>query len=221
MIIEPVRDPGFLGIAANNAPIAILGELNLDIEFNLVSGEEELLNWTLVVVDDLNFDFIIGMDVLSQCGFGVGRDSLWIGNEETGKLCSLKSPDQEILTLFDKKVLGDTEWCLYKVDESMDEMLTSDVDSNWSMNRAHGSNKISMVNRDRKSEMQANVLLVNFPCGQKIPQQISRSCSKTVSPTSANWKEGQLNSIERTSFVSDNAIEAVVGRCCFVGKQRR
>ena len=126
--VHPVRDPSFSGIAANNAPISIIGELNLDIEFKLVSGEEVLLNWTFVVVDDLNFDFIIGMDVLSQCGFGVGRDSLWIGNEKTGKLCSLKNPDQEILTLFDKKVLGDTQWCLYKVDESMDEMLTSRVD---------------------------------------------------------------------------------------------
>ena len=70
-----------------------------------------------------------------------------------------------------KKVLEDIECCLYKVDESMKKMLTSYVDSNRSMNRAHGSNNISMVNRDRKSEMQANVLLVNFPCDQKIPQQ--------------------------------------------------
>ena len=220
LVVQPVRDPSCSGIAANNAPIAIVGELNLDIEFKLVSGEEVLLNWTFVVVDDLNFDFIIGMDVLSQCGFGVGRDSLWIGNEETGKICSLKNPDQEILTLFDKKVLGDTEWCLYKVDESMDETLTSDVDSNWSMNRAHGSNKISRINRDRKSEMQANVLLVDFPCGQKIPQRIRKSCSKTVSPTSADMKQRQLNSIERTTFISDNVIEAMVGRSCFVGKQR-
>ena len=141
LVVNAVRDPSFSGVAANNAPIAIVGELNLDIEFKLVSGEEVLLNWTFVVVDDLNFDFIIGMDVLSQCGFGVGRDSLWIGNKETGKICSLKNPDQEILTLFDKKVLGDTEWCLYKVDESMDEMLTSRVDPSWSMNRTHGSIK--------------------------------------------------------------------------------
>ena len=85
-----------------------------------------------------------------------------------------------------KKVLEDTQWCLCKVDESMKKMLTSYVDSNRSMNRAHGSNNISMVNRDRKSEMQANVLLVNFPCDQKIPQQFCRSCSKTVSTTLAN-----------------------------------
>ena len=91
-----------------------------------------------------------------------------------------------------KKVLGDTECCLYKVDESMKKMLTSYVDSNRSMNRAHGSNNISMVNRDRKSEMQANVLLVNFPCDQKIPQQFCRSCSKTVSPTLANSICGNL-----------------------------
>ena len=169
--MQQVRDPSFSGVAANNAPIGIIGELNLDIELKLVSGEELLLNWTFVVVDDLNFDFIIGMDVLSQCGFGVGRDSLWIGNEKTGKICSLKNPNQEILTLFSKIVLGDTQWCLYKVDESMEEVLTSNVDSNQSMNRADGSNKISMINRDRKSEMQANVLLVNFPCDQKIPQQ--------------------------------------------------
>ena len=169
--MQQVRDPSFSGVAANNAPISIIGELNLDIELKLVSGEELLLNWTFVVVDDLNFDFIIGMDVLSQCGFGVGRDSMWIGNEKTGKICSLKNSNQEILTLDSKKVLGDTQWCLYKVDESMKKTLTSYVDSNRSMNRAHGSNKISMVNRDRKSEMQANVLLVNFPCDQKIPQQ--------------------------------------------------
>ena len=42
--VHRVRDPSFSGIAANNAPIAILGELNLDIEFKLVSGEEVLLN---------------------------------------------------------------------------------------------------------------------------------------------------------------------------------
>ena len=134
----------------------------------MVSGEDAFLNWSFVVVDDLNFDFSIGMDVLSQCSFGVGRDSLWIENEETGKICSLENSGDRFAG---KKVLGDTECCLYKVDESMKKMLTSYVDSNRSMNRAHGSNKISMVNRDRKSEMQANVLLVNFPCDQKIPQQ--------------------------------------------------
>ena len=218
--MQQLRDPSFSGVAANNAPIAIMGELNLDVELKLVSGEEVLLNWTFVVVGDLNYDFIIGMDVLSQCGFGVGRDSLWIGNEKTGKICSLKNSNQEILTLYSKKVLGDTEWCLYKVDESMRKMLTSDVDSNWSMNRADGSNRISRINRDRKSEMQANVLLVNFPCGQKIPQQIALSCSKTVPPTSANSILRQLNSIERTSFISDDVIEAMVGRSCFQGKHR-
>ena len=134
----------------------------------MVSGEDVFLNWSFVVVDDLNFDFSIGMDVLSQCSFGVGRDSLWIENEETGKICSLENSGDRFAG---KKVLGDTECCLYKVDESMKKMLTSYVDSNRSMNRAHGSNNISMVNRDRKSEMQANVLLVNFPCDQKIPQQ--------------------------------------------------
>ena len=219
LAIQPVRDPGFSGIAANNAPIRIVGELNLDIEFNLISGETVLLNWTFVVVDDLNFDFIIGMDVLSQCGFGVGRDYLWIGNEKTGKICSLRDSDQEILTLDSKKVLEDTQWCLYRM-ESMNKMLTSDVDSSQSMNRAHGSNNISMINRDRKSEMQANVLLVNFPCGQKIPQQIALSCSKTVSPTSANSTLKQLNSIERSKFISDDDIEAIVGRSCFQGKTR-
>ena len=219
--VQPVRDPGFAGVAANNAPISVIGELNLDIEFKLVSGEEVLLNWTLVVVDDLNFDFIIGMDVLSQCGFGVGRDSLWIGNEKTGKICSLRGPDQEILTLDSKTVLEDTQWCLYKVDESIKKMLTSAVDSNWSMNRAHGSNQGSGINRDRKSEMQANVLLVNFPCGQKIPQQIARSCSKTVPPTSANSMLGKLTSIERTKFISDHAIDTIVGRSCFEGDDRK
>ena len=59
----------------------------------MVSGEDVFLNWSFVVVDDLNFDFSIGMDVLSQCSFGVGRDSLWIGNVKTGKIFS-----QEILT---------------------------------------------------------------------------------------------------------------------------
>ena len=141
LAIQPVRDPGFSGIAANNAPIRIVGELNLDIEFNLISGETVLLNWTFVVVDDLNFDFIIGMDVLSQCGFGVGRDYLWIGNEKTGKICSLRDSDQEILTLDSKKILEDTQWCLYRM-ESMNKMLTSDVDPSWSMNRTHGSIKI-------------------------------------------------------------------------------
>ena len=117
--------------------------MNLDIRVKLVSGEDVLLNWTCVVVDDKKWLSISPSesDVLSQWRFGVGRVSLWIGNEETGKYCSLKNPDQEILTLFDKKVLGDTEWCLYKVDESMDEMLTSRVDPSWSMNRTHGSIK--------------------------------------------------------------------------------
>ena len=220
LAVQPVRDPGFSGIAANNAPISVIGELNLDIEFKLVSGEELLLNWTFVVVDDLNTDFIIGMDVLSQCGFGVGRDSLWIGNEKTGKICSLKDTNQEILTLDSQKVLGDTQWCLYKVDESIKKMLTSTVDSNWSMNGAHGSNQGLGINRDRKSEMQANVLLVDFPCGQKIPQQISRSCSKTVPPTSENSMLRKLNSIERTTFISDDDIEAIVGRSCFEGNHR-
>ena len=220
LTMQPLRDPSFSGVAANNAPIATMGELNLDIELKLVSGEEVLLNWTFVVVGDLNFDFIIGMDVLSQCGFGVGRDSLWIGNERTGKICSLRKPDQEILTLYAKKVLGDTEWCLYKVDESMTKMLTSRVDPSRSMNRADGSNKISRINRDRKSEMQANVLLVNFQCGQKIPQQIARSCSKTVPPTSANSTLRQLDSIKRTKFISDDVIEAMVGRSCFNGEYR-
>ena len=99
MAVQPVRNPEFSGVAENNAPISVMGELNLDIEFKLVSGEELLLNWTCVVVDDLNTDFIIGKDVLSQCDFGVGRDSLWIGNEKTGKICSLKDTNQEILTL--------------------------------------------------------------------------------------------------------------------------
>ena len=225
LVIKPVRDPSFSGIAANNATIGIVGELNLDIEFKLVSGEMVLLNWTFVVVDDLNVDFIIGMDVLSQCGFGVGRDYLWIGNEKTGKICSLKGQVQEILTLDSKITLEDTEWCLYKVEESIDMMLTSDVDSSTSMNRARGSNKISenklsRIYRDRKSEMQANVLLVNFPCGQKIPQRIARSCSKTVPPTSENLILKRLNSIERTKFISDKDIEAIVGRSCFQGNDR-
>ena len=56
LAVHPVRDPEFSGVAANNAPISVIGELNLDIEFKLVSGEEVLLNWTFVVVDDLNFD---------------------------------------------------------------------------------------------------------------------------------------------------------------------
>ena len=43
LVIQPVRDPGFSGVAANNAPIAVIGELNLDIEFKLISGEEVLI----------------------------------------------------------------------------------------------------------------------------------------------------------------------------------
>ena len=222
LVVQPVRDPSFAGIAANNAPIGIVGELNLDVEFNLISGESVLLNWTFVVVDELNFDFIIGMDVLSQCGFGVGRDSLWIGNEKTGRICSLKDPGQEILTLDSSKILGDTKWCLYKAlnqkQESIKEMLASDVDSNRSMHRAHGSNITSMVNRE--SKVRCKLLLVNFPCDVEIPQQIARSCSKTTSPTSENSILGKLNSIERTKFISDNDIEAIVGRSCFVGKDR-
>ena len=42
LVVNAVRDPSFSGVAANNAPIAIVGELNLDIEFKLVSGEEVL-----------------------------------------------------------------------------------------------------------------------------------------------------------------------------------
>ena len=49
----------------------------------MVTGEEELFNYAFVVVDDLKFDFIIGMDVLPLCDFGVERDSLWIGYEKT------------------------------------------------------------------------------------------------------------------------------------------
>ena len=97
LVIQPVRDPSFAGVAANNAPLGKVGEINLDIEFKLISGETVLINWTFVVLDNLNFEFIIGMDVLRQIGFGDGRDSLWIGNEKTGRICSLKDAGQEIL----------------------------------------------------------------------------------------------------------------------------
>ncbi len=48
----------------------------------------------------------------------------------------------------------------------------------------------------------------------------SRSCSKTVSPTSANLKQKQLNSIERTTFISDIVVDEMVGRSCFQDKYR-
>ena len=137
------------------------------------------------MLDNLNCEFIIGMDVLRQIGFGVDRDSLWIGNEETGRICSLRNTDQEILNLRCKKVLGDDIWCLYGVGESMEEMPTSVADSNCSMNRADGSNNISRISREQKCEMQA-LFLVNFPCGKEIPQRIARSRSKSLSPTLRN-----------------------------------
>ena len=61
--------------------------------------------------------------------------------------------------------LGNETWCLYGVDEPIEKRLTSIADSNWSMNRADGSNNISRISREQKCEMQA-LFLVNFPCGE-------------------------------------------------------
>ena len=112
LTIDPPHDPELVGVAANGGSLQIIGSINLDIEFNLTSGETVLVNWTFVVLDNLNHEFIIGMDVLRQIGFGVGRDSLWIGNEKTGTICSLKQADQEILYLRGKMTLGNETWCL-------------------------------------------------------------------------------------------------------------
>ena len=49
--------------------------------------------------------------------------------------------ERDFDAVYKKNVLGVTRWCLYKVDESMDEPLTSRVDPSWSMNRTHGSIK--------------------------------------------------------------------------------
>ena len=220
VVIQPARDPELTGIAANNTPLKINGEINLDIEVKLVSGEEVLLNWTFVVMDDLNSDFIIGMDVLTQVNFGVGQDYIWIGNEKTGKICSLKGADQDILVLRDKKVLADEIWCLYEEDGAMKKRPTSVADSNRNMNRAHGSNNISRIIRDGSSEMQADLLLVNFPNGQPIPQRIARSCSKGRPSTSMNSLSSTMSSIKRTKFINDDAIEAIVGRSNFESKDR-
>ena len=78
--MQQFRDPSLSGVATKKCNHRDDGRLNLDVETEMVSGEDVFLNWSFVVVDDLNFDFSIGMDVLSQCSFGVGRDSLWIGN---------------------------------------------------------------------------------------------------------------------------------------------
>ena len=178
------------GVSANGSPLKVVGQINLDIEFNLTSGEIVLVNWTFVVMDNLNSEFIIGMDVLRQIGFGVGRDSLWIGNQKTGKICSLKEADQEILNLRCKNTLGNETWCLYEVAGPIEKRLTSVADSNWSMSRADDSNNFRrfkdrryiIPNREQECEMQA-LFLVNFPCGMEIPRRIARSRSKFTSPT--------------------------------------
>ena len=219
LTMDPPHDPELVGVAANGGSLKVIGSITLDIEFNLTSGETVLVNWTFVVLDNLNHEFIIGMDVLRQIGFGVGRDSLWIGNKKTGTICSLKKANQETLYLRGKMTLGNETWCLYGVDEPIEKRLTSIADSNWSMNRADGSNNISRISREQKCEMQA-LFLVNFPCDKEIPQRIARSRSKSLSPTSRNSQEFSISNIKRTKFVSDDDIEAIVGRSSFQDKAK-
>ena len=158
------------------------------------------------------------MDVLRLIGFGVGRDFLWIGNKETGKICSIKQPDHEILHLRCKKSLENETWCLYEVGEPIKEIPTSVADSNWSMNRADGS-KISRISRQEMCEMQAH-FLVNFPRDQEIPQRIARCRGNSKSPTSMNSHQNLISSVKRTKFISNNDIEAIVGRSSFEGKDK-
>ena len=214
LTLEPPSDPEFIGVAANGGCLTVVGNINLDLEFNLKSGEKVLVNWTFVVLDNLNHEFIIGMDVLRQIGFGVGRDSLWIGDKKTGTICSLKQANQETLYLRCQKTLGNETWCLYGVDEPIKKRLTSIADSDWSMNRAGGSKNISRISREQKCEMQA-LFLVNFPCGEEIPQRIARSCSISLPPTLRNAHELSISNIKRTKFVSDENLEAIVGRSSF------
>ena len=103
----------------------------------------------------------------------------------------------------------------------MKKRPTSVADSNRNMNRAHGSNKISRIIRDRSSEMQADLLLVNFPNGQPIPQRIARSCSESRPSTSMNSLSSIISSIKRTKFIDDDAIEAIVGRSNFESKDKQ
>ena len=126
------------GVTANGSPLRTVGKINLDVKFKLTSGETVLVNWTFVVMKDLNREFIIGMDVLRQIGFGIERDSLWIGNGKSGKICSLRHADQETLYLRCKITLGNETWCLYKVVDPIEKRPTSIADSNWSMSRADG-----------------------------------------------------------------------------------
>ena len=208
------------GVAANGSPLKVVGKINLDIEFKLTSGEIVLVNWTFVVLDNLNSEFIIGMDVLRQIGFGVGRDSLWIGDKKTGKICSLKQADQETLNLRCKTTLGNETWCLYEVADPIEKRLTSIADSNWSMSRANGST-ISKISKNREQECEMKALfLVNFPRDMEIPQRVSRPRGESQSPTSMNSQQDLISSIKRTKFVSDAEIEAVVGRSSFENKDK-
>ena len=106
----------------------------------MVSWEEVLLNLTCVVVDDTKWLSISPSesDVLSQWPVGVKRYFLWIWFVRSREILWR---NRKSIWRCIQNVLGDIEWCLYKVDESMNEMLTSRVDPSWSMNRTHGSIK--------------------------------------------------------------------------------
>ena len=138
MAVAVESDFGCQGFTADGSPLKVVGKINLDVKFKLTSGKTVLVNWTFVVMKDLNREFIIGMDVLRQIGFGVERDSLWIGNGKSGKICSLRHADQETLYLRCKITLGNETWCLYKVADPIEKRPTSIADSNWSMSRADG-----------------------------------------------------------------------------------
>ena len=210
-----LSDPGTKGhgcVAANDTPMRVNGEINLDVEMELESKKLVLQNCKFVVMDNMSSDFIIGMDVLRQIGFGVEEDALWLDSKLNGKICSIQQ-NCDILHKSSTWTEGDETWCLYTVREPVEVMPTDVAESHFYIKPTSEKKQISEVTRGKCSEMQS-AFLVNFQSGQMIPDTISRKRGVNCSPTT-NHCYGSISRVKRTEFISDESITRMVDASCF------
>ena len=149
-----LKDPSGKGhgcVAANGTPMKVNGEINLDVDVNLESKRLVLENLKFVVMDNLSADFIIGVNVLRQTGFGIQGNSIWLG-DATGRVSAIKK-NYDILEKSGVWTGGDETWCLYEVHEPMKVMPTGVADSKLHIKPTSESTNISHITRESSSEM--------------------------------------------------------------------
>ena len=209
-----LKDPSGKGlgcVAANGTPMKVNGEINLDVDVNLESKRLVLENLKFVVMDNLSADFIIGVNVLRQTGFGIQGNSIWLG-DATGRVSAIKK-NYDILEKSGVWTGGDETWCLYEVHEPMKVMPTGVADSKLHIKPTSESTNISHITRESSSEMQA-ALLVCFQRGQSIPDKICRARDYDCTPTT-NHCNGSISRVKRTEFISDESIRKMVDASSF------